>query len=336
MKKINISEVARQAGVCIGTVSRVLNGRDRVLPATRERILAIIKKTRYRPSSLGRGLVLGRTHTILLVLPDIADPYYAWHSKIIGHAFRDNGYRLLLGDSNYDPQIEAAHLERARDGSADGLIISPLPGRRNRPLLEDIVQSGLPLVALDNPISDLRTCCVRRDDREVGRLAAEHLLQKGHKSMAFVQLHGEFQMVRDRLAGFDDACGTYGIPAGQRHVITLPDRVEACEGILNDFFKQNPVVTALFAESENIALLCVNFLIRAGRRIPDDVAVMGVGDTLGKFMTPVPITTVCLDGDGLSQPAVANLLSQIEHPRSRRGKPVQIVLPPVVHSRESA
>lgn len=335
-RKVNIGEIARRAGVCIGTVSRVLNGRDRVLPATRERILDIIKDTGYRPSSLGRGLVLGRTHTVLLAIPDIADPYYAWVSKTIGHKCRDRGYRLLLGDSNYDPKIEAAHLERVRDGSADGLVISPLPGTHNRSLLRELAQSGLSIVVLDNPIDGVSTCCVRRDDREVGRLGAEYLHDKGHRSVAFVRSHGEFQMVRDRLAGFEDACDKREIPASQRHVITLPDAVERAEATLSEFFQQHPEVTALFAESENIALLCINLLLLAGRKIPGEVAVMGVGDTLRKFMTPIPMTTVCLEGDGVCEPAVVNLLNQIEHPLSRRGKPVQIVLHPFVHSRESA
>ena len=335
-KKVNISDIARQAGVCIGTVSRVLNNLDRVKPSTRERVLGVIQKTGYRPSSLGRGLVLGRTHTILLVLPDLADPYCAWLSRIIGHKCREYGYQLHLGDSGYDSQTEAAHLKQAHIGSVDGLIISPLPGPENQALLRDAAKSGLPIVALDNEIEGVPTCCVRRDDREVGRLGAEYLSAKGHKSVAFVQAHGAFQMVRDRLAGFEETCGTCGIPAAQRHVITLPAAVEAYEATLFEFFQRHPKVTALFAESENVALLCINILLYFGRKIPEEIAVMGVGDTLGKFMTPIPITTVSLDGDGLCQPAVVSLLSQIEHPQSRRGKPAQVVLPPFVKSRKSA
>ncbi len=164
MKNITIHEIAEMAGVCIGTVSRVINNKDKVHPQTREKILKLIEQTGYRPSALGQGLRSRCSRCLLLQVPNIADPYSASVAKTISFHCRAAGYKMFLGDSDYDPQTEASYLHRLRDGGVDGLIISPLAGGKNNRLIAALVRDGFPVVAMDNPLPGVQVNSVRYDD----------------------------------------------------------------------------------------------------------------------------------------------------------------------------
>src|SRR6478735_7572151 len=178
---MTIQDVAREAGVCIGTVSRVINGKDRVNPQTRERIQQIIDRLGYRPSAMGRGLVTRRSHNIMALTHNIADPFCVSLVKRFGSLCRQHGYKLLVGDSDYDPEIEAECLGMMRDGSVDGLIVTPFSGHRNLPLFRSLAASGFPLVAVAGELPDCPIPCVKFDDRLAGRLATDYLLDQGHR-----------------------------------------------------------------------------------------------------------------------------------------------------------
>ena len=141
MAALTIEDIARKAGVCIGTVSRVLNNKDRVHPKTRERIERIIEQTGYRPSAMGRGLVTRRSHNIMLLVHNLADPHCIRLAKNLSRLCRTKGLKLLVGDSDYDPAIEAECLRMLRDGSVDGLVVSPLAGSKNLALYRKLADA---------------------------------------------------------------------------------------------------------------------------------------------------------------------------------------------------
>ena len=211
-KPPTIHDVAKLAGVCIGTVSRVINGKDKVHPKTRQKVQDVIEKTGYRPSAMARGLVLSRTHTIFLCLHNIADPYCAAVAKIIGGRARKKGYGLLLGDLNYDTLLEAEYLQQVRDGKVDGMIISPLPGMKNVRHYAELAKAAFPLVLIDVCVPKVELNCVRYDDLAIGRMAVDYLIGKGHRRIAFVQWQGEFATVKDRYHGYLESHHAGGIP----------------------------------------------------------------------------------------------------------------------------
>jgi LacI family transcriptional regulator len=335
--KKTIRNVAEMAGVCIGTVSRVINNKDKVHPETRRRILELIEQTGYRPSALGRGLVLRRTNNVMLQVPNVADPYSSSVAKSVSDHCRGRGFRVLLGDSNYDTAIEAEYLRRARDGSADGLLISPLPVRDNHACFIDLVQSGFPMVAMDNAVPEAPISCVKYDDVAGATIAMDYLFTKGHRHIAYLQWQPAYQTVKDRLHGYAESHERRGLAVNPALIVSQPKSLQ--EWSVEPFKRllgMSRPPTAILAENEIMALACISALGRLGKRIPEDMALISFGDALLDHVTPVPLTTVWLHQDETSRRAVQLLLDLIDDPQRRSDPPQQYVQKPELIIRRSA
>lgn len=336
MSKISIKDIAKRAGVCIGTVSRVINNLDRVHPETREKILKLIDETGYRPSSAGRALVSGRTQNVLIVVHNIADPYCAAISKIFSRQWHQLDFKLLLGDSNYDPELEREHLARARDGSIDGLIVSPIPGRTNNATYREMIKAGFPFVTIDNRVEGVKTSGVKYDDQAAAGIAIDYLAGKGHQHIAFMQSRPEFQTVRDRATGYRKAMQSHKLPLRSEFQTPLPNSLPETAAALRALMSHRPAPTAMLAENEIMAMICMNTLLQAGFKVPKDVAVIAIGDTLTESFSPVPMTTVSLRHDLMCRKAVDILHRLIDSPESTPQTPVQEVIQPELILRASA
>ncbi|MEI6514812.1 MAG: LacI family DNA-binding transcriptional regulator [bacterium] len=336
MNKVSIKDIAQKAGVCIGTVSRVINNLDRVHPATRRKILELIEETGYRPSAAGRSLVSGRTNSVLVVVHNIADPYCAAISKVFSNRWHNLNYKMLLGDSNYSPELEREHLARARDGSIDGLIVSPIPGHRNAAIYRKIAESGFPFVAIDNRVENVKTNCVKYDDADAASLAVEHLAGKGHRHIAFIHSRPEFQTVKDRLAGYRKTIQQLRLPLLDEFQAPIPLVPAEASVSIRALMRRKPTPTALLVENEIMAMVCMNTLLQAGYKIPQDAAVIAIGDTLTEHFAPVPLTTVSLKHDLMCEKTVNLLKHFIDSPRSVKLTPVTEIIRPGLVIRASA
>jgi len=255
MSRVSINDIARRAGVCIGTVSRVINNLDRVHPKTRERILKIIEITGYRPSPAGRALVSGKTRNVLVVLHDISDPYCAAISKRFSRHWHDLGYKMLLADSNYDPGLEREHLTYARHGSVDGLIVVPVPGRTNNAIYREILKAGLPFVAIDNRVEGVKTNCVKYDDIAAAVMAVEYLAGIGHRRIAFVHSRTRFQTVRDRLTGYQETVRRLKLSLKENFQTPFSNDPDEAAEAVRKLMSGKPAPTALVAENETMAMV---------------------------------------------------------------------------------
>ena len=337
MKNITIHEIAEMAGVCIGTVSRVINNKDKVHPQTREKILQLIEKTGYRPSALGQGLRSRRSRCLLLQVPNIADPYSASVAKNISSFCRGAGYKMFLGDSDYSPEIEASYLHRLRDGGVDGLIISPLAGGKNNRLIASLVRDGFPVVTMDNPLPGVQVNSVRYDDDAGAVQAMDYLYEKGHRRIAFLQQHTEFQTVRDRHRAYLESYRKRGLPLHPEDVITAPASLKEWDYlILAQLLKQSNHPTAILTENEIMASVCISTLERLHKRIPQDVAIIAFGDALIEQFTPVPLTAVALHQEAASRQALDLLLEFIKNPELLTQPPRQFLQQPELIVRQSA
>jgi DNA-binding LacI/PurR family transcriptional regulator len=336
MNKITIHEIAKMAGVCIGTVSRVINNKDKVHPETRKKILRLIEKTGYRPSALGQGLRSRRSHCLLLQVPTIADPYSASVAKSISAHCRRVGYKMFLGDSDYSDEIEAFYLRRLRDGGVDGLIISPMPGGKNDKLVAGLVRDGFPVVAMDTTFPGAQVNSVRYDDYAGAAKAMDYLFEKGHRRIAFLQQQTEFQTVRDRHRAYLDSYRRHGVKFHAADVITAPMNLKQWDGsILARALRQSEHPTAILTENEIMASLCVGTLEHLQKRIPEDVAIIAFGDSLIDQFTPIPLTAVALHQEEASREALELLLELIEDPQMRNKPPRQILHQPELIVRKS-
>jgi LacI family transcriptional regulator len=336
VERTTIQDVARAAGVCIGTVSRVLNNKDRVAPRTRARIQRIVERTGYRPSAAGRALVLRRTHTIMLLLHNIADPHCTSLAKHLSRHCRTNGYKMLVGDSDYDPAIEAEFLRAVQDRSVDGLIVSPLAGRRNLPLYGSLVAAHFPTVTVMDSVPGTALPCVKYDDRGAGRMATDYLFDRGHRQIVFAGWHTEFQTVKDRFHGYAASHRARGVTLRSELCLRLPKVLVHTEENLAAALALSSPPTAILAENEMVAVSCLNALALLRRRVPEDVAVMVFGDQIPEGATVIPLTVVSWDESELGKRALGVLVRQIDRGGQRRAEALVETLPPHLIIRQSA
>lgn len=337
MRKTTIRDIAEKAKVCIATVSRVLNNTGNVQPETRQRILDLVEQTGYRPNAMGRGLALRRSGNVLLEVFDIADPYCVAISDRISNLCQTNGGRMLLADCKLDPYLEAEHLTRAQDGSIDGMIISPLPIQMNIPLFRKLVHSGFPIVAMDNVVPTIKMNCVKYDDRAASRLAMNYLFDKGHRRIAFIQRRHKFHAVVDRRESYLECHRKRRLSVDPNLIVTLPYDFQLWDpGCFERLLDLPQPPTAFLTENEVVAVACMNNLLQHRMRIPEDIAVMAIGDTMLGPLMPIPLTAVSLHPEQAAGKAVDLLTQLIESPDLRQIPPRVLVQEPSLVIRASA
>jgi DNA-binding LacI/PurR family transcriptional regulator len=299
-----IYDVARLAGVSTATVSRALNGTGQIAAPTRAAIEAAVEQLGYRPNTIARSLVTKSTQTIALLLPDITNPFYAALVSGIQQYALSHDHTMLLCTTEGDPEREEQYLSLLRAKQVDGALVDGLVLPSDR--IARFVQDGFPIVCLDRDIDSSSIPLVQVDNRLGGRLATEHLVRLGHSRIAHVTGVRALHISEDRLSGYREALVAAGIEADPRLVaegrFTEEGGYEAARALL----ESRPDLTAVFAANDLSALGVLNAMAEHGRRVPEDVSVVGFDDLRLSAFTSPPLTTV-------KQPAVeiAQLATEI-------------------------
>lgn len=302
-----IAQVAARAQVSTATVSRVLSGRSRGRRETRERVLEAVTALDYRPSDVARSLKRQATRTLGLLVTDIQNPYFPQLVRAIEDRAHETGYALLLGNGTDDPEREAAYLESLAARRVDGLVIAASRlTRRHATALERL---RAPTVLVNCESREGTWPSAMSDNRAGGRLAAEHLLRLGHRSLGLVTVEGE-AAAHERAIGIHDAVRTG--PAGTvLRTETGGTGAAAGEASARRLLARHPDVTGILCYNDALALGVLRGIRATGRRVPAEVSVVGFDDIdLAAFAEP-PLTTIRQDIRGLGRWAVDRLLEII-------------------------
>ncbi|MEV6348769.1 LacI family DNA-binding transcriptional regulator [Actinoplanes sp. NPDC051851] len=309
MARATIRDVARVAGVSDGTVSNTLNRPHLVNAGTRERVLAAMAETGYVPNAAARALRVGRTRTIGLVVLDFGNPFFA---DVAGGAERTAtaaGADVALFTTGLGRhEREDRLLRRLAERRLDGLIITP--NDVDDPLLTTIEERGTPVVVLAREVPGRRRSAVRSDDLLGGELAARHLLDNGHRRLAFAGWrHDERYQGASRTASAAGATLTW--------MGTRADRIADGLTIGARIAELSPTdrPTAVFCANDLIATGLVQAVTHQGLRIPEDLAVVGFDDTdLASAAAAVELTSVHQPAAELGEAAVRLLLAEMTDP----------------------
>ena len=278
---VSARKVAQQAGVSIATVSRALNTPDSVAEATLERVLRIAEEMGYRPSTLGRNLVTGRSHLIGLVLPNIGSPLYGDMAEGIEDVLMGTGLQVVLASSRDDPELELQATAELLEHSVDaGIVINSRAGEGS--LLE--AHSSWVHISPESPSFPLR---VELDNYAGGRLAVQHLVDLGHRSVAHIA--GPLREGRDRERGWRDELIENGLTEGPYALgdYTLESGERATEALL-----EKGIPDAIFAAGDLMAVGALRTLRRAGLRVPEDLSLVGFDDADYTVLVQPTLTTV--------------------------------------------
>jgi LacI family transcriptional regulator, galactose operon repressor len=299
-----IYDVARLAGVSTATVSRALNGTGQIAPATRATIEAAVEQLGYRPNTIARSLVTKSTQTIALLLPDITNPFYAALVSGIQQTALAQGWTMLLCTTESDAEREELYLRVLRAKQVDGALVDGLVLPPDR--IARFVEDGFPIVCLDRDIDSRSIPLVQVDNRLGGRIATRHLVDLGHTRIAHVTGAGELGISDERLAGYRDAITEAGLPVDFQLVEEGRFTDDGGHDAARRLLERQPDLTAIFAANDLSALGVMNAVAEAGRRVPDDVSVVGFDDLHLSAYTSPPLTTI-------RQPAVeiATLATEI-------------------------
>lgn len=308
-------DVAREAGVSIKTVSRVVNNQSEISEETRQRVLAAIERLGYRPSKVARALVTQRTDTVGLILGDIANPFFSEVARGVLQTAQAKGYDVFLCNSDYNPEQEIHALHSLADHNVDGMIIFPC--WQNKDELKSFASQHRPLVVVNRSFDPHPgMSLVLSEIRQGARLAVEYLIQKGHTAIGMLAGRATPPELMERVQGFREALVAHNLPIVDDWILTgSPNTdVERGEEAARSLLTHHPEVTAVFAYNDLIAMGALRTCQELGRRVPEDLAIVGFDDIPFAQIVSPPLTTIHIDKYELGKQAVTRLLDMLDDP----------------------
>lgn len=322
----NIKDVAKLAGLSVGTVSRVLNNRGYISDETRAKVNDATRQLHYVPNELAKSIFRHYTRMIGVIVPAISHPYFGKIVEAIERNTSRAGYKMMLCNSYNDSAKEAEYFRLLRSNQVDGIILAS----RNVEL-GTAPAGGLPLVTIDRILAE-DIPCVSSDNYQGGVLATQHLITRGCRHPALIggtpSLH---LMANLRSEGFVDTCRKNGIepviiPTEEADFATMD-----YEAKIGQLLAEHPKTDGVFASSDIIAAQVIQVFQKRGRHIPQDVKVVGFDDiSISKLVTP-RVTTVSQPIDLICRYAVDFIIKAL----SGEIVPLRTVLPVALVERES-
>ncbi len=291
LKSITLKDVAALAGVSPKTVSNVINDWPYVTDETRQRVRAAIDTLGYRPSQLARSLVTGNTKTIGLVLPDISNPFFSHAVRGCEDVLSNANYNLFLSNTDEDPQKESNYLNMLFSRAVDGVIV--WGSRSQFTELISHVGEEMPLVIVDcpNPIEGSKVTCVNVDSLGGARIATEHLVRAGYRSIAHVAGPTQRPTAQLRLQGYKEGLHKTGISFKPELVI------EGMPTIRGGYFTTCQLLSnvrpqAIFAYNDLMAIGAIVAAQQLNLSVPRDIAVVGFDDIILASLIEPTLTTI--------------------------------------------
>jgi LacI family transcriptional regulator len=275
-KQVNITQVAKAAGVSTQTVSRVINNRPDVAPETRSRVQRIIEQVNYRPNILARSLIHRRSNTIGVVA--MASSYYGPSNTLVGieKMIRRLGYSLLL-DFMHHPERDDVEMiiNRLLSHQVDGILWAiPEIGNNRAWLQRQNAQLPIPVIYLSMQPQD-KLPVIAIDNRFGARLATEHLLAKGFRKIGHIAGPPDWWEARQRQAGWEETLQATGLPVENRQTAAGDWSAASGEASIHCLMESFPEMEAVFVGNDQMALGVLQAAHRTGRHIPHDLAVVG-------------------------------------------------------------
>ena len=305
-RRVTIDDVAKLAGVSYQTVSRVINNKPNVSIATRQRVQKVIDETGYRPSPIARSLATARTATIGLVVPDISNPYFSAIARGVEQVAYAHDYSVLLCNTGEDASRELEVLLTLDEWYVDGVIACGL--RQEDAPLQKALAHFKAAVMVNRRFADETIPAIVGDDVLGGYMATQHLLQLGHTAVGFMAGPIASYSGNKRLQGYEQALAETGTERQAGWVQHCPPTVAGGEAAAHSLLANHPELSALFCYNDLVAIGALRDCAAFGRRVPEDVAIVGYDDiTMATLVSP-PLTTCHVPREDMGSQAVSMLL----------------------------
>ena len=328
---VRMKDIARDLGISVVTVSKVLRNHPDIGEATRRRVLKRMKELNYHPNMAAQALTTGQTWTIGLIVPDLLHPFFAALAHSISTVLRETGYSLLIASSDEEVELEKAAIEHLLARRVDALLIASAQSSLESFLR--IEEMKTPYILLDRQFDGLDANFAGVDDHAVGVLATEHLIAQGCQRIAHIRGPGVSTAV-GRAAGYRDALTSAGLALCPEHIVSLGDSGDH-RGELGGYnaaqqlLSCDPRPDGIFCFNDPSALGAMRAILEAGLRVPEDIAVVGCGNLSYSDFLRVPLTSVDQDNQSIGRQA-AHLALRLVKSKTPLGPSHELVQPRLI------
>ena len=315
-----MKDIARDLGVSVVTVSKVLRNHSDIGEQTRQRVLKRVKDLNYQPNFAARALVTGRSYTVGLVVPDLVHPFFAQVAKGLSSALRKRGYSLILASSEDDPELEAQEIGRLLARRLDAIVIAS--AQRTVEIFRRIEEQKTPYVLVDRQFAGLPANFVGVNDELIGELATEHLIAVGCRRIAHIR-GPQVSTAFGRLEGYRRALARHNLGPLGRYIpdATAGDDDSEARGgaAMRQLMKLSPRPDGVFCYNDPAAMGAMNAILEAGLRIPGDIALIGCGNVHYDASLRVPLSSIDQQSASIGERAAKLALSLIEAKAASNG-----------------
>jgi LacI family transcriptional regulator len=331
---VRLKDIAKDVGVSVVTVSKVLRNHSDIGDDTRRRVLQRMKELNYRPNLAARALVTGRSFTMGLVVPGLVHSFFGEIAKGVASGIRASGYSLLISSSLEDPELERHEVEQLVARQVDILMLTSAETDERK--MAYLAGLSVPLIMIDRRFASLPAHFIGIDDEAAGFIGTQHLIERGCKRIA--HLSGpDRNTVRGRVTGYRRALERHGMkvpPGGVVRAHAVDDEGEhAGYGAMRELLKRDPRPDGVFCHNDPTALGAIRAIEKSGLRVPQDIAVAGCGNLHYNDLLRVPLTSVDQQTAKIGEAAARLALKLVD--AKPRPEPEAILLEPSLIVRSS-
>jgi LacI family transcriptional regulator len=305
-------DVAQLAGVSISTVSHVVNNSRGVSDEARAQVVQAMAQLDYRPNALARSLRRQKTHSLGMIVPDNANPFFAEIARAIEDRGFAHGYSIILCNSDGNLQKQAAYVDLLVERRVAGILF--VAAGVSTELVDDLQRQRVPLVVIDREVPGVAVDMVQTNHHQGGRLATEHLIALGHRRIGCIPAGSDLSPGAERLAGYRDALAAHGL--AEDAALVVPGDFQFASGYraMGQLLALAERPTAVFAGNDLMAVGAIRAATAAGLRVPEDLSIVGFDDiSLASYTNP-PLTTIHQPKREIGRLAMEMLLARMNDP----------------------
>lgn len=312
-RKVTLKQIAKELDVSISTVSKSLRDSTEISEDTRQKVQAFAKLYNYKPNNIALSLKNRKSKNICIIIPEIIHHFFATVISGVEHIANQHGYNVLicLSDESFDKEV--INMETLANGSIDGFIISlskETQQKRDFHHITEVINQGMPVVMFDRITNDILCDKVIIDDNLAAYNATQFLIDKGFKNIALLSTVDYVSVGKLRTNGYLNALKSNDIEPNENIILKIED-LDDFEKDITKLIKENNV-EAIFAVNELFAVTAIKIASKLGKKVPDDISIIGFTDgIISKFSSP-SITTVSQNGIKMGEKAAKMLIDRLQ------------------------
>ena len=312
-RKVTLKQIARELDVSISTVSKSLRDSSEISEDTRQKVQAFAKLYNYKPNNIALSLKNRKSKTICIIIPEIIHHFFATVISGVEHVANESGYNVIicLSDESFDKEV--INMETLANGSIDGFIISlskETQQKRDFHHITEVINQGMPVVMFDRVTNAILCDKVIIDDSLAAFHATQFLINKGFEKIGLLTTVDYVSVGKLRTKGYKKALTTNDIKVDENLILKIED-IENYEPLIQSFIENNEL-DAIFAVNEIFAVTAIKVATKLGKKVPENLSVIGFTDgIISKYSSP-SITTVSQNGVEMGKRAAKMLLEKLE------------------------